>query len=68
MREPFAHGLAAKKELKIQSMRVHLDGRRLGYWLLPGQCLPESIAGSAIDCDPADILGENPNPDEEFFP
>jgi hypothetical protein len=58
----------AKKDLKIQSMRVHLDGRRLGYWLLPGQCLPESIPSSAIACDPADILGDNPNPDEDFFP
>lgn len=58
----------AKKDLKIHSLRVHLDGRPLGYWLLPGQCLPESIPGSAIDCDPADILGDRPNPDAEFFP
>jgi AAA domain len=33
----------AKQDLHIRSVRVWADGKRLSYWLLPGQKLPESV-------------------------
>ncbi|HWG41633.1 MAG TPA: AAA family ATPase [Gemmataceae bacterium] len=39
----------AKRELAIRSVRVWAEGRRISYWLLPGQELPESVKGSQLD-------------------
>ncbi len=39
----------AKGELTIRSVRVWAEGRRLSYWLLRDQELPESVAGSQLD-------------------
>ena len=56
------HGLAertlmrAKQELAIRCRRVYLEGRRLTYWLLPNQALPDHIPTSAIEADPQALL------------
>jgi putative DNA primase/helicase len=34
----------AKKILHVRSMRVWANGKRLGYWLLPGQQLPDEVS------------------------
>jgi hypothetical protein len=33
----------AKRDLHIRSVRIWADGKRLSYWLLPGQQLPDSV-------------------------
>jgi hypothetical protein len=38
----------AKQDLNIRSVRVWADGKRLSYWLLPGQELPASVPAEAI--------------------
>jgi hypothetical protein len=38
----------AKVELQIRSVRIWADGKRLSYWLLPGQELPTSVPAEAV--------------------
>jgi hypothetical protein len=38
----------AKLDLNIRSVRVWADGKRLSYWLLPGQQLPDSVPAEAV--------------------
>src|SRR5262249_11785028 len=54
----------AKKDLQIRSVRIWADGKRLSYWLLPGQQLP---AGIAPETDVPD-LEEYLAPLREQFP
>jgi hypothetical protein len=41
----------AKEELSIRSVRVWAEGKRLSYWLLPGQELPPEVAAAAAASD-----------------
>jgi hypothetical protein len=40
-----------KRELEIRSVRVWAQGRRLSYWLLPGQELPSTLTPEEIPVD-----------------
>jgi hypothetical protein len=51
----------AKSELEIRSRRVWADGRRISYWLLPGQQLSAN-AGTTIE-PAAAATPANPSPD-----
>ena len=54
----------AKLNLRIRSVRVWADGKRLSYWLLKGQELPGSIPAEAVPADLEQWLG----PLREEFP
>jgi hypothetical protein len=54
----------AKLELGIRSVRVWADGKRLSYWLLPGQQLPASVPADAVPPDLEEWLA----PLREEFP
>lgn len=41
----------AKRELKVRSVPVRLDGKQLSYWLLEGQDLPADIPPEATPLD-----------------
>jgi hypothetical protein len=41
----------AKRKLDIRSLRVWADGKRLSYWLLPGQQLPATVPPDAAPPD-----------------
>ena len=41
----------AKLDLNVRSVRLWADGRRLSYWLLPGQQLPASVPPEAAPPD-----------------
>jgi hypothetical protein len=43
--------LRAKRQLGIRSVRVHVGGPQLSYWLLPGQQLPASVPPDAAPPD-----------------
>jgi hypothetical protein len=44
----------AKHELAVRSVRVCVGGKRLSYWLLPGQALPDTVPpeDSPLDLEP----------------
>ncbi len=47
----------AKLDLNIRSVRIWADGKRLSYWLLPGQQLPDSVPAEAVPPDLEEWLG-----------
>ena len=46
-----------KRDLKIRSVRVWADGKRLSYWLLPGQQMPASVPAETVPPDLEEWLG-----------
>jgi hypothetical protein len=55
----------AKADLTVRSCRVYLEGRRITYWLLAHQTLPEHIPTGAIESDPEALLHDILDPPEE---
>lgn len=47
----------AMRELEIRSVPVYADGKRVCYWLLPGQQLPADVPAAARLQDLEDLLG-----------
>jgi hypothetical protein len=41
----------AKQQLDVRTVRVCVDGKQFGYWLLPGQQLPDSVPPEAVPPD-----------------
>jgi hypothetical protein len=60
--------MRAKEELAIRCRRVYLEGRRITYWLLPNQVLPDHIPTSAIEADPEALLEDILGPRNEALP
>jgi hypothetical protein len=54
----------AKRDLAIRSVRVWAEGKRLSYWLLPGQQLPAGVPPEAAPPDLEEYLA----PLREEFP